>query len=218
MTAERPGGSEGIRGAPGMDILELADEFGIHPDMLERALEDAQALLRTSRENVRPANKRALRGIAKTLAATLDLLSAAAVRERLVEAAVAAPDPPEDDRLAYYLAWCAARDRVDHALAGAQDLLALVHAGEAFKGAAGRPQYDHWAVAIGSLLEFWTRDLGRGLTISGHPAEPRGVTASPAVRFVLECMRVLDAAITEQACRTILQKLCDQDASPDTTR
>lgn len=215
MTAERPGGSEGIRGAPGMDIAQLADEFGIHPDVLGSALDAAAALLRTSRENVRPANKRALRGIAKTLAATIDRLSAAAIRERLVEAVVEAPDRSEDDDLAYYVAWCAARDRVDHALAGARDLLALVRAGEAFKGAAGRPQYDHWAVATGSLLDFWTRDLGRELTISGHPAEPRGVTASPAVRFVHHCMRVLDEAITEQACRTILQKLRDQDARPD---
>lgn len=218
MTSERPGGSEGIRGAPGMDIAQLADEFGIHPDMLERALNAAAGLLRTSRQNIRPADKRALRGVAKTLAATIDRLSAAAVRERLVEAAVEAPDRAEDDGLAYYLAWCAARDRVDRALAGAQDLLDLVRAGDVFKGAAGRPQYDHWATAIGSLLDVWTRDLGRELTISGHPSEPRGVTASPTVRFVHHCMRVLDAAVTEQACRTILQKLRDQDARPDRAR
>jgi len=202
-----------------MDISDLADEFGIHPDVLARALDAAADLLRMSRENVRPADKRALRGIAKTLAATIGRLSATAVRERLVDAAVEAPDrPDDDDDLAYYVAWCAAQDRVDRALAGAQDLLALVRAGDVFKGAAGRPQYADWTVAIESLLDVWTRDLGRELTISGHPAEPRKITASPTVRFVHHCMRVLDAAITEQACRTILQKLRDQDARPDTAR
>ncbi len=90
---------------------------------------------------------------------------------------------------------------------GARDLLALVHAGEAFKGAAGRPQYDHWTVAIGSLLDDWPDDLGREVTISGHAEEPRGVKPSPAVRFDHRCMRLLGEEVTEQACRTILQNL-----------
>ncbi len=196
-----------------MDISELAREFEIHPDVLKAALDGAAGLLRTSRENVRPADKKALRGIAKTLAQTNDRLSGDAVRERLVEAAFEEPDGPDEDGLACYIAWCAARARVDRAIDGAQDLLALVCAGETIKIPPGRPKYDHWSVAIGSLLEFWTDDLGRKVTISAHPSDPRGVEPSPAVRFVHRCMKLLGEDITEQACRTVLESLKAERAS-----
>jgi hypothetical protein len=190
-----------------MDISRLAQELNIHPGDLESALEAAAGLLCASRENVRPAGKKALRGVAKALTATLDRLSDEAVRERLVEAAIEEPDGPDEDGLATYTAWCAARARVNRALEGAQDLLALVRTGENFTILPGRPRYDHWTVAIGSLLDFWINDLGREVTISDHPDEPRGNTPSPAVRFVHGCMRVLGEEITVQACRTILQNL-----------
>ncbi len=190
-----------------MDISKLAREFEIHPDVLETALDGADGLLRVSRENARPADKKALRGVAKTLARTNDRLSGNAVRERLVEAAFEEPDGPDEDGLAYYIAWCAARARVDRAIDGAQDLLALVRAGETFKIPPGRPRYDQWTVAIGSLLKFWTDDLGRKVTISGHADDPRGVKPSPAVRFVHRCMKLLGEEITEQACRTVLERL-----------
>ncbi len=190
-----------------MDISKLAREFDIHPGVMESALDGPAGLLRASRENVRPADKKILRGVAKTLAQTIDRLSGDAVRERLLEAVFREPDDPDDDGLAYYTAWCAARDRVDRAIEGAQDLLALVRAAEEFKIPAGRPQYAHWTVAIGSLLEFWTHDLGREVTISGHAADPRGVKPSRTVRFVHQCMQSLGEEITEQACRTILQNL-----------
>jgi hypothetical protein len=193
-----------------MDISKLAREFDIHPGVLEAALDGAAGLLRASRENVGPADKRALRGVAKTLAQTIDRLSGDAVRERLLEAVFREPDDPDDDGLAHYTVWCAARDRVDRAIEGARDLLALVRAGETFKVPAGRPQYDHWTVAIGSLLEVWTHDLGRKVTISGHASDPRGVKPSQTVRFVHQCMQLLREEITEQACRTILLKLQDQ--------
>ena len=83
-----------------MDISELAREFEIHPDVLETALDGADGLLRVSRENARPADKKALRGVAKTLARTNDRLSGDAVRERLVEAAFEEPDGPDEDGLA----------------------------------------------------------------------------------------------------------------------
>ena len=210
MTSGRHGGSDGIRHEHGMDISKLAREFDIHPGVLEAALDGAAGLLRASRENVGPADKRALRGVAKTLAQTIDRLSGDAVRERLLEAVFREPDDPDDDGLAHYTVWCAARDRVDRAIEGARDLLALVRAGEVFKVPAGRPQYDHWTVAIGSLLEVWTHDLGRKVTISGHASDPRGVKPSQTVRFVHQCMQLLREEITEQACRTILLKLQDQ--------
>jgi hypothetical protein len=193
-----------------MDISKLARELDIHPGVLESALDGVAGLLRASRENVGPADKRALRGVAKALAETIDRLSGDAVRERLLEAVFREPDDPDDDGLASYTAWWAARDRVDRAIEGTQDLLALVRAGEAFKIPAGRPQYDHWTVAIGSLLEVWTHDLGREVTISGHPSDSRGVKPSRTLRFVHQCMRLLREEITEQACRTILLKLQDQ--------
>ena len=190
-----------------MDNSELARAFDIDPDMLETALDGAAGLLRVSRENVRPADKKALRGIAKTLAQTIDRLSGDAVRERLVEAAFEEPDGPDDDGLAHYTAWWAARARVDRAIEDAQDLLALVRTAEEFKIPAGRRPYVHWTVAIGSLLEFWTHDLGHEMTISGHADDPRGVKPSPAVRFMHQCMKLLGEDITEQACRTVLERL-----------
>jgi hypothetical protein len=211
MTSRRHDGSDGIRTERGIDILELAQEFDIHPGELSAALDGAGGVLHASRENIRPANKGALRGVAQALGKIIDRLSEDAVRERLVEAVFHEPEGPDEDGLAYYAAWWAARARVERALQGAQDLLALVRAAEEFKIPSGRPPNDHWAVAIGSLHEFWTRDLGRDVTISGHAADPRGVTPSPAVRFVHQSMRLLGEEITEQACRTILQTLRDQN-------
>ena len=210
MTSGRHGRSDGIRRERGMDISKLAREFDIHPGVLEAALDGAAELLRVSRENVGPADKRALRGVAKTLAQTIDRLSGDAVRERLLEAVFREPDGPDEDGLAYYTAWCAARARVDRAIEGAQDLLALVRAAEEFKNPAGRRPYDHWTVAIRSLLEVWTDDLGREVTISDHAADSRGVKPSRAVRFVHQCMQLLDEEITEQACRTVLYNLREQ--------
>ncbi len=193
-----------------MDISKLAREFDIHPGVLEAALDGAAGLLRASRENVGPADKRALRGVAKTLAQAIDRLSGDAVRERLLEAVFREPDGPDEDGLVHYTAWWAARDRVDRAIEGARDLLALVRAAEGFKIPAGRRPYDHWTVAIRSLLEVWTDDLGREVTISGHAADPRGVKPSRTVRFVHQCMQLLDEEITELACRTVLYNLREQ--------
>ncbi len=149
-------------------------------------------------------------GVAKALAQTMDRLSGDAVRERLQKAVLREPDGPDEDYFAHYTTWCAAKTRVDRAIEGAQDLLALVRAGEAFKIPAGRPQFVHWTVAIGWLLEFRTDELGREVTISSHAADPRGVKPSQTVRFVHQCMQLLGEEISEQACRRILRKLRDQ--------
>ncbi len=120
------------------------------------------------------------------------------------------PGGPDENGLARYTAWWAAQARVNRAIEGAQDLLAVVRTAEKFKISAGRPQYVHWAVAISSLTDFWTHDLGRKVTISAHAADARGGQPSRALRFVHQCMQSLDKEITEQACRTILLKLQDQ--------
>ena len=213
MTSNPHGLTDGIRRARGADISKLAREFDIPPGVLKAALDGAVGLLRVSRENVTPADKKALRGVAKTLAQTIDRLSDDAVRERLVEAVFREPEGPDEDGLARYTAWCAAQDRVDRAIEGARDLLALVRTAEKFKISAGRPQYVHWAVAIASLLDFWTHDLEREVTISGHAADPLVIKPSRTLRFVHQCMQSLDKEITEQACRTILQNLRNQEVA-----
>jgi hypothetical protein len=202
----------------GTDISKLAREFKIPPDVLKAALDGAAGLLRVSQENVSSADKRALRGVAKTLARAIDRLSDDAVRERLLEANFREPEGPDDDGLAHYTAWWVARDRVNRAIEGAQDLLALLRTAEKFKISAGRPQYVHWTVAISSLLDFWTDDLGREVTISGHAADPLVINPSQTLRFVhqcmqLRCMQLLDEKITEQACRSILQNLRNQEVA-----
>ncbi len=148
-------------------------------------------------------------GVAKTLAQTIDRLSDDAVRERLQDAVFQEPDGSDENGFARYTAWWAAQDRVNRAIQGAQDLLALVRTAEEFKIPAGRPQYVHWEIAIDSLTDFWTHDLGREVTISGHAADSRGNRPSQTLRFVHQCMQSLDEKITEQACRTILQNLRD---------
>ncbi len=210
MISDQQNRSDGIRRARGTDISKLARELEIDPGALEAVLDNIDRLLRASPENVRPADKKALRGVAKTLEQTIGRLSSDKVRERLQEAVFREPDGPDEEGLAHYTAWCAAQTRVDDAIEGALDLLALVHAGEEFEIPAGRRPYVQWTVAIGFLLEFWTDDLGRAVTISGHAADSRGGQPSRALRFVHQCMELLNAKITEQACRTILQNLRDQ--------
>ncbi len=210
MISKPHGRSDGIRRARGADISKLAREFDIHPDVLKAALDGAAGLIRVSQENIRPAEKKALRGVAKTLVEAINRLSDDAVRERMQDAVFQEPDGPDESGLARYTAWWAAQDRVNRAIQGAQDLLALAHTAEEFKIPAGRRPYFHWTIAISSLTEFWTHDLGREVTISGHAADPRGGKPSRALRFVHQCMQSLDEKITEQACRTILHKLRDQ--------
>jgi len=218
MISKPHGRSDGIRHVRGADISKLAREFDIHPDVLKAALDGAAGLIRVSQENIRPADKKALRGVAKTLAEAINRLSDDAVRERMQDAVFQEPDGPDESGLARYTAWWAAQDRVNRAIQGAQELLALVRTAEKFKISAGRPQYVHWAVAISSLTEFWTHDLGREVTISGHAADPRGGKPSRALRFVHQCMKLLDEKITEQACRTILENLRNQEVlRPGTT-
>jgi hypothetical protein len=201
--------SDKIGCVSGMNILELARELEVDSGTLESALKDTAALLRTCRENIRPADKKSLRGITKSLSEVINRVSDAPVRERLLEASFQDPDSPDEDGLAAYIARWDAQTRVDHAIEGARELLSIIEAGEAFKLPQGRKSYYEWEVTIGSLLDFWTEDLGRKLTISGHTDDPRGIKASPTVRFVHQCMELLGEKITEQACRTVLENLRD---------
>ena len=196
--------TDGNRDEFDTEFLQIAEDLDIHPGDLECAVRGTIHLLKASGGNIRPANRKALRGLAEPLTQIIDRVSAPTTRERLVEAVFEEPDDIDDDGLAHYTAWCAAQARVDGAIEGAQDLVALVKAGEAFKSRSGRPGYEHWTVAIGSLLRYWVEDLGRELTVSAHGGDPRGVNPSPAVRFVHECMRLAGEDITEQACRTII--------------
>ncbi len=64
MTSCRQNRSNGNMHESGTDISKLAREFDIHPDVLKAALDGAAGVLRVSRENVSPADKKALRGVA----------------------------------------------------------------------------------------------------------------------------------------------------------
>lgn len=207
MPSDRAIGSDSNGCAYGSDFLKLARELEIPEYRLETALEGATRLLRQSPPRVRPANKKALDGIAKTLEATVERLSDEAVRGRLIGAVLEEPKGSDERGDAAYIAWFAAQDRVDRALEGAHDLLCIVRAAEEVKYTAGRPQYDHWTVAVRSLLFFWVHDLNREATISGHASDPRGVKPSDTVRFVHRSMRLIGQDISEQACRTILRNL-----------
>ncbi len=101
MPAGRRRLSDGNGCERGMNISKLARELDIHPGVLESLLGDTE-LLCIPTGNVHPADKRALRGIAKTLAQTIDRLSGDAVRERLQEAVLREPDRPDEDGHAYY--------------------------------------------------------------------------------------------------------------------
>lgn len=218
----RPGRSEDTefnRAQKRTDILELARKFEIDPDRLGDALEEAAKLLRLARENTRPANRKTLGQTGNALDKTLARLQEPATRERLLEAAVPAPDGSQDQneadwKLARYEAWWSARERVDRALAGAQDLLGLVRGAEAFEGSAGRPSYDRWEAAAGSLMDFWNYELKRDVTVSAHGSDPRGASPSPTLAFVHQSLRLLGEEISEESCRGILKKLRDPKDRP----
>ncbi len=201
--------SDGIPSKIGTDYSELANEFDIDPGALETALDDAAGLLKLSRESVRPAEKRALRGVATALAEVIDRTSVASVRARLIGSLIEMLDEPDEDDLAAYTVCCAARDRVDLAIEGAKDLLTIVRAAQMVRFASGRRGYEDQTVAISSLRNFWIYVLERKVTISGHADDGRRITPSHAVAFVHRCMNLIGEDISEQACRTILQKLKD---------
>ncbi len=194
------------------DILHLAREFGIRPDMLEQALKDAVDLLNLSRNNVRPANKKALRGLADQLAGMVDRVSEPSVRERLNAMSIDLSDVSEDDELGFYTSWSAAIARVDRAIDGLKDMVAIVRVAEAGKLRSGRPTHEDWTVAISSLVDFWTYCLHRKVSISGHAADPRGTKPSPLLKFSHRSMQILGEKITEQTCRTVLQNLTNGNA------
>jgi len=194
----------------GADFLKLARELDIPKDVLKSALDDAAECMREWPPSIRPANKKALRGVATLLTKAIEQLSKTGVRGRL---AAAATEEPEDTDAEYadFCAWLAAQDRVDQALDGARDLLEIVKFADTIKLSSGRPQYVQWQFAIRLLLGYWIEDLRREVTISGHTEDPRGFKWSDTVQFVYRSMRLIgEEKITVQACRTVLQNLKDR--------
>ena len=187
----------------GADFLKLARELEIPEYLLKSALNDAAEVMRDWSPRIRPANKKALRGVARSLAKAIEQLSETGVRKRLAAAVSEKRKDPDD-----YFVWVAAEHRVDQALKGARDLLEIVKRGETTNFRSGRPQYDLWQLAIKLLLGYWIDDLGRKVTISGHLDDPCVVNSSDTVRFVYRSMRLIgEEKITVQACRRILQNL-----------
>lgn len=130
MPTRRSDNSESNGCAYGADFLKLALELDISESVLEIALDDAARLMRQTSPRTRPANKRALRGLAETLEVTVERLSDVAVKGRLIGAVYEEPKGPDERDDAAYIAWGAAKARVDRALEGASDLMCIVRAGE----------------------------------------------------------------------------------------
>jgi len=178
--------------------------------VLKSVLDDTVEAMRQCPPWIRPANKKALRGVATLLTKAIEQLSKTGVRGRLEVAATEEPEDP-DEEYADFRAWLAAQHRVDQALKGARDLLEIVKCADTINLSSGRPQYDQWQSAIRLLLGYWIEDLRREVTISGHTEDPRGVKWSDTVQFVYRSMRLIaEEKITVQACRTVLQNLKDR--------
>lgn len=192
------------------DFLKLACGLDILEDLLRSALKDAARLIRQSPPSVRPADKKALRGLAKLLSKTTERLSETGVRERLEAAVFEEPEKVDADDYDYYCAWSDARRRVDQAIKGTNDLLEIVHRGEEINLLSGRSAYDHCGAAILSLLSFWIEDLQREVTISAHAADARKVNPSPALQFVHGAMLLIGQEMPEQTCRRMLEKFREE--------
>lgn len=195
----------------GTDLSTLAADHDVDPDLLQCALDDAAELMRLSKQYARPANKKALRGMAEALGPIVERLSDPAVQERLAAAGAQVPDGSDQDDLAHYAAWYSALPRVDRAVAGVTDLLDLVRAGDAVTMPPGRPANMHHAATTISLVRFWSHRLGRDVTISGHGDDGRNIKPSPALRFIHDCVTWLNEPVTMQECRTILKNLKKQN-------
>jgi hypothetical protein len=216
MDSSRVENSDGNGSTYGADFLKLARELEISEYVLEIALDDAARLMRQSPPSVRPANKRALRSVARPLERTIERLSKPGVPERLTAAVYEEPEEADADDHAAYFAWVNAQHRVDRAIEGARDLLKFINRGEDINLRSGRPAYDHYGAAILSLLGFWIEDLQRDVTISGHAADSRKVRPSPTLRFIHGSMRLIGQEMPEQTCRRILQKFQEEFGDSET--
>ena len=195
----------------GADFLKLARELEVPETLLGSALEEAAYLMREWSPSIRPVDKKALRGVARSLARAIEQLSETGVRERLTAAVSEEPEEPDADDGADYCAWLAAQHRVDQAMEGARDLLEIVKSGEAINFPPGRPQqYDRWQIGVRSLLRVWIEDLRRKVTISRHPDDGPGVKPSPALRFVYQSMWLIGEDIDVHKCRSILLNLKEE--------
>lgn len=209
MASARTNNSDNNQVPNRTDILNLADEFEIDPDGLERALVSAYQLLSASREIPRMANKKSLKGIEKSLSKIVDRLSDEAVKERLLQAHLEAASSDGNDELKKYEVWWEAGATVDQAIDGVRGLRELIRASERLNAPAGRPPYEELAAPITSLLDFWNDDLRREVTVSGHADDPRAPKPSQTLSFVCGCIQALGENVTEQACRTVIQGLKD---------
>ena len=192
-----------------LDIQRLAGEFGIEARLIRNTIKEAKELMAAVRSNVRPADKKALRSLTKSLEEILDRLRDETVRERLVDALFKDLGGAVENEYSYErgMIWWRARQRLGKAIQGTEDLLEIVRCSNATELPAGRPRYEALTAGAIAIMGLWQTDLNHKITISDHPNDSRGVKPSDALRFTYECLTLAGEKVTLQACRTVLQNL-----------
>jgi len=192
-----------------VNILNLAIEFNIPVNLLRDTLKWSAHVQHGIRENgvVKAAGKAPLQELIDHASSAVNLISDESVQARIFSAVGERAQSPDDPESAYYAAYCAARNRIDHSIIAMRELVEIAEIGFSHNLKAGRPPNDVWTGAIIPLFRLWVHELGRKPKISGHANEPRGVKPSRLLAFVHQSMWLLEESITEQECRTILLKL-----------
>jgi hypothetical protein len=194
-----------------VDILALAEKFGIPLELLQDTLEWSAQFLREMRANkvAKASNKARIQQLVKAVSNAINILSDERVQVRLVCAAGRKNLPSDDDeRLAHYKTYCDVRAKIDRSITAMGELHELAEIGYTYKIPPGRPTNEIGQAAILPLFRLWTYELGREPKVSGHGNDPRKVKPSRLLEFVHQSMRLLGEGITKQECRSILLKLC----------
>lgn len=186
-------------------VHELSEVLSIKPEVMQQALISAYEAYQAGQQYDLPANKKKLFTVKNNLARAVDGLRDQAVQERLIEAVSAVHKNKTE--IEQYAAWYEARDNVENALEAMMAALELLERGCEYDLAPGRHAYIYWELPVRELIDVWGRELGKKVTISAHPADRTRKRQSDAVRFVFECMRLIDPAVTEQACRNVMINL-----------
>lgn len=209
MTKSTPNLSDLNASPEGTGCRQIAKEFDIPEDQLANRMAHARSLLEQLNEHVRSSDKKALKGLGKKLADVQATLAPPGTRERLAIALAYDALPPNADDLARYVADHDARAKLAHALQSLEVLIAIIKVGEKYSTADGRPDSDGLITVVAVFVAFWTEDLQRKGTISGHPDDPRGVKPSLLLQFVHRCMQELGVELSQQTCRTLLKNLSE---------
>lgn len=196
------------------DIKKLADAVDVAVVNMAVALDAARAMFDHAVAQPKIAKSKSLDGLLTSLERVVqrvgeddvhDLLTSGAMLDagqKLKEAGYS-----EDAKLEHYIAWADEKIRLDRTIECVGELCTFLRDAEQIHQKAGRPAYVDWELAIRSLMDTWTIELQRKVTISAHPDDGDNVKPSPAVAFVFGSMSLVDPKITLQACRSVMQNV-----------